>query len=300
MCKTIYNRGYSTKDITIFGFRSNDDKGYCTSTNNLEGIIFSVIVPVKGPLNKKWLEYLDNIFPHNSEIILIGENISHWTPSSRKIILIEAKCNRSQARNLGLSICKGDLVFFFDIDQIPSKRLVDEAVELFKKGYDMIKVPERFIGTTLWGRASALWKTSIQEADKEYGCIPRIYSRRVFSRIGGFDINLDILEDFILYLRARKAGLKEAWALSPLYHFEQRSLREIIEKSFFYAKALYSLRVKGAENKVILVKYVKAIHAFIKVITSKEDLGVKICCIALIAFRLLLIISQFIRRIIRI
>jgi hypothetical protein len=295
-----YNSGSSNKDIIIFGSGSNDSKSHHTFTNSFEGISFSVIVPVKGPLNKKWVEYLDNVFPHNSEIILIGENISHWTPLSRKIVLIEAKCNRSQARNLGLSICKGDLIFFLDIDQMPSKRLVSEAVELFKEGYDMIKVPERFIGTTLWGRASALWKTSIQEADKEYGCIPRIYSKRVFSRIGGFDINLDILEDFTLYLRARKAGLKEAWALSPLYHFEQRSLREIIEKSFFYAKALYSLRIKGAESKAILVKYMKAIHAFIKVITSKEDLRVKICCIALIAFRLLLIISKFIRRVIRI
>ena len=300
MCKTIYNRGSNTKDFTIHGFRSNDDKGYCASTNSFEDIIFSVIVPVKGSLNKKWLEYLDKVFSHNSEIILIGENISHFTPLSRKIVLMEAKCNRSQARNLGLSICKGDLVFFLDMDQVPSKRLVSEAIELFKKGYDMIKIPERFIGATLWGRASALWKMSIQEVDKGYGCIPRIYSKKVFSRVGGFDADLDILEDFILYLRARKADLKEAWASSPLYHFEQHNLKEIIEKSYFYVKALYSLRIKGVENKTILTKYMKAIYAFIKMMTSKEGLRVKICCIALIAFRLLLIILQFIGRIIRI
>jgi len=299
MCKMTYNYESNTKDITVSGFRVHNNYHH-TSTDNFEDISFSVIVPVKGLPNKKWVEYLDTVFPHNSEIILIGENISCWVSSLRKIVLIEAKCNRSQARNLGLSICKGDLIFFLDADQIPSKRLISEAVELFKKGYDMIKVPEKFMGMTLWGKASALWKMSIQEADKEYGCIPRIYSKKVFSKIGVFDADLDILEDFTLYLRARKSDVRETWASSPIYHFEQHSLKEIIEKSRFYVKALYSLRKREVENKAILVKYIKAINVFTKVMTSKEDLRVKVCCIALVVFRLFLIISQFIRRIIHI
>jgi len=289
MRKITSNERLSPKNIAAAGFRKQYDKCDYTPVGNITDVSFSVLVPVKGRLNKKWLEFLDAIFPPSSEIILIGENILDRPPLSRKTILVEAKRNRSQARNLGLSICKGELIFFLDTDQIPRKRLLGNAVELFRKRYEMTKIPERFVGDTLWSRASALWKMSAQEADKRYGCIPRIYSKNVFSKIGGFDDNLDILEDFALYLRAQKVGLKEAWVSPPLYHIEHTSLREITEKSYFYINAMRSLRKTNMEGKTVLKKYMKAIYAFVKAMSSREDLKVKICCAALVVFRICLL-----------
>jgi glycosyltransferase involved in cell wall biosynthesis len=300
MFKITENEESSAKNITTPRSREQYNRCNYTPTDNVLDVSFSVIVPVKGQLNRKWLEYLDSIFPPNSEIILIGENILDRHKISCKTILVEAKCNRSQARNLGLSICKGDIVFFLDADQIPSKRLVRETVELFRKEYEMIKIPERFIGVTQWSKALALWKMSVQEADRKYGCIPRIYSRKVFSKIGSFDADLDILEDFILYLRAQKAGLKEVWASSPLYHIEPHNIREIIKKSDFYINALRLLNKKNVGDRAILEKYVKAIYVFVKAMSSKEELKIKIGCATLVVFRICLLIFSLFKSMIHI
>jgi glycosyltransferase involved in cell wall biosynthesis len=259
-------------------------------------IELSVIVPLKNQPSIRWIRHLEKILPDNSEIILVGEKVPQKAIASGKITLLRAKCSRSQARNIGLSISHGELVFFLDADQLPSKALVGEILELFRRGYDAIKVPEKFMATSRWGKASALWKQSVQEADKEYGCIPRAYSRNILLKIKGFNARLDVTEDFTLYIKARKLGIKEAWAASPLYHLEEDNLVEIIRKSIFYSEALLSIHKGDIDFKAIIAKYAAIFKVFVSAMSSKAKPDVKICCILLIVIRLLFLTVKMVEK----
>jgi hypothetical protein len=263
-------------------------------------IELSVIVPLKNQPSIRWIRHLEKILPDNSEIILVGEKVPQKAIASGKITLLRAKCSRSQARNIGLSISHGELVFFLDADQLPSKALVGEILELFRRGYDAIKVPEKFMATSRWGKASALWKQSVQEADKEYGCIPRAYSRNILLKVKGFDTRLDVAEDFNLYIKVRKLCVKEAWTMSPIYHFEEDNLVEILRKSIFYSEALLSIRKDDIDFKSTIAKYAAIPKVFVRAMSSKAKLDVKICCILLVVTRILLLTVKIVGKLLEI
>jgi glycosyltransferase involved in cell wall biosynthesis len=263
-------------------------------------IELSVIVPLKNPPGIRWIRYLEKVLPDNSEIILVGEKMPQKAIASGRITMLRAKCSRSQARNIGLSTSHGELVFFLDADQLPSKALFREILELFRRGYDAIKVPEKFMATTRWGKASALWKQSVQKADKEYGCIPRAYSRNILLKVKGFDARLDVTEDFTLYMKVRKLGIKEAWASSSLYHLEEDNLLEIIRKSILYTEALLSIRKDDTDFKATIAKYAAILKVFVRAMSSKAKPDVKICCILLIVTRLLLLTVKIVEKLLEI
>ncbi len=276
--------------------RKEEDLMLESSSKNLT---IAVITPVMGRIRKEWLSYLQSILPENSKIILVGNITIPIHSSSDKIVILSEKCNRSKARNLGLLFCNEDLVFFLDFDQLPSKELLKEAITVFREGYEVIKIPERFIGRTLWGKASALWKASVQMVDRKYGCIPRIYSRRLLLEVGGFDKELNVLEDFELYLRIKAKCVKEAWTKSPIYHFESNSLIEILKKSRFYIDALSSKARRTISAREVLRKYLKSIKVFVHAMASKESMDVKLCCVILNVIKMVMLIFQIISSIVR-
>ena len=258
----------------------------------------SIVTPLHSRPSKTWINYLCKILPEDDEAILVGNVKPMRSLSQKNIMVVNVKGNRSRARNIGISMSRGDIILLLDSDQFPSKNLFREVIELHRKGYDAVILPEIFIGIDLWGKAAALWKTAVQSVDKKYGCIPRVYSRALLSEVGVFNEDFKILEDLELYLRARRRPIKITWSKSPLYHVEDVTLSRIVRKSRYYMHALFQIpNIHLFNTKLLIIKYLMALKCLVKAMSLKEKSIVKLACIALLLLRMTLFYLNMIRNI---
>lgn len=160
--------------------------------------------------------------------------------------IIRQESGAALARNIGIANSTGRYVFFIDSDQVLSTSVVEECVRNCEDGSaGMVRVPEVFVGEGFWSSCSAEWKNSYERVEQKYGATrnilagePRFYLKEQIIRAGMYDDGLVWGEDYDLYKRMRKMGVKEALCNSKLYHYEPASLREILFKLFRYGSSM--------------------------------------------------------------
>lgn len=127
-------------------------------------------------------------------------------------------------------------MFFVDADMELEKNVINEAINLFRK-YPQIKaiiVPEISVGENYWARVRAL----------ERGCYlgektieaARIFDKKAFLKIGGFDENLIAAEDWDLTQRIAKLGKIGRVKAKIVHHEGKLSLIAHLKKKYYYAK----------------------------------------------------------------
>ncbi|RLB79520.1 MAG: hypothetical protein DRH17_13690 [Deltaproteobacteria bacterium] len=255
----------------------------------------SIIVPITGSPNKLWLRKLMEFMEPNSEkleVILVGDVDEQ---QAKGLKYIKTKGNRSLARNLGIAASKGEYILFLDSDQYMPKSLLLELTKIMDQNFDAAVIPEKFIGLTIWGRASAIWKQAIQRIDQADSCLPRLYSRRALEKIGPFRSELTLLEDYELYLRAVKAGLKITLLKSPLIHLEPSHITDYLNKGYTYAGSL-SRSIKALGIKNIMRKYSKAPLILIEALRSSRGIFLKLALLSLLFIKFIGLTSQILRR----
>jgi cellulose synthase/poly-beta-1,6-N-acetylglucosamine synthase-like glycosyltransferase len=160
--------------------------------------------------------------------------------------IIRQKSTAALARNIGTTNSSGKYVVFVDSDQILSNSVVQECVgSCEESGAGMVRVPEIFVGEGFWGSCSAEWKNTYERVEQEYGAArkilasePRFYAKEQIVRAGMYNGSLVWGEDYDLYERMRKLGVKEAVCKSEIYHREPTSLRPILFRLFRYGNSM--------------------------------------------------------------
>jgi glycosyltransferase involved in cell wall biosynthesis len=149
--------------------------------------------------------------------------------------LIQAGPERSAQRNRGAGAAQGQWLFFLDADMRLEAGVVAEAVALFGAGARLAAIPERSVGHNFWARAKALERNCY--VDEPSVMAARIYSRELFTALGGFDETLTGPEDWDLSQRAR--AVTEMHVLTQcVWHDEGViTLRDQLRKKFYYARA---------------------------------------------------------------
>ena len=162
------------------------------------------------------------------------------------------RCGRSghpgSARNVGILKASGRYVLLLDSDEILAEDAVQSCVKLHEReNAGMVKIPLLFVGTDFWGKCSAFWKNHHYLVNEQtIGSIPRFFIKEVILRAGLFNEDLVIGEDWELYARLKRTGIKEAYCNSCMLHLEPSSLREIMAKELRYSRfiPLHSRRFK--------------------------------------------------------
>ena len=158
--------------------------------------------------------------------------------------------NPASARNVGILKSSGKYVLLVDSDEVLAEGVVQNCVKLCEKeNVGMVKIPLVFGGTNFWGKCSAYWKNCNYLVNKQIiGSIPRFFVRKIILAAGLFDENLTIGEDWELYTRLRRNGVKEAYCSSRMLHLEPSSFRKIVIKELYYSRFIHSHSLRFSEE----------------------------------------------------
>ncbi len=164
---------------------------------------------------------------------------------------IQRRCDRAEARNIGLLHSSGNYVLFLDADQKLWRGTITECIKTcVEKNVDAVKIPELFVGRDFWGECTALWKNYMVEAWGSNGGIPRFYNAKLIDRNRAFRVGLAFWEDIELYERLEANGVKAAWCNGLIIHYEDGDLRETVRKYFLYGKSSATLPSDSAKRNI--------------------------------------------------
>ncbi|MEM1546853.1 MAG: glycosyltransferase [Candidatus Methanomethylicia archaeon] len=152
--------------------------------------------------------------------------------------IICVKCSRSRARNIGVNIANGDYIVFIDSDEELTGNVIAECVNEFIKGADAVIIPEISFSSSILLKALNIGR-KLYEAQ-----IPRAYRKSILDMLGGFDEELTFGEDWDLYIRALKRGLKTSSINSYIIHHEAESFKQYVRKYYDYGRSFKILHRK--------------------------------------------------------
>jgi glycosyltransferase involved in cell wall biosynthesis len=175
-------------------------------------------------------------------------------------VTILTRCGRpgnpGSAKNVGIMKSSGKYVLLLDSDEVLARDVVRSCVKVCEKeNVGMVKIPLLFVGTEFWGKCSAFWKNCHYLVGKQtVGSVPRFFLKEVIIRVGLFDESLIIGEDWELYFRLKKTGVKEAYCNSKMLHLELPSIGKIMAKELHYSRFTPFYYLQSREKYVLTYK----------------------------------------------
>jgi glycosyltransferase involved in cell wall biosynthesis len=142
--------------------------------------------------------------------------------------------------NYGVEKAIGEYIYWVDADMELTKKVVEDAVTLSKKGFDAVIIREESFGKGIWARAKQLERRCYWGDDTVES--PRFLNAQVWKAIGGFDLSLGGGgNDWDLYQKLLEKGYKVGRTKSLVMHNEgDLKLSKLLKKRFMYGREALS------------------------------------------------------------
>jgi len=172
--------------------------------------------------------------------------------------------------NYGVSKAKGYYIYWLDADMEVAKNLISDAVNCCEKlGAGAVIIPEDSFGVGLWAKAKQLERRCYWGDDSVES--PRFFIKRVWDKIGGFDLKLGAgANDWDLHLKVKEHGYKVLRTKSIVKHNEGNlTLAKLFKKRFMYGREVVKYIEKRPKASVISFfpirrSYIKNWKRFVK------------------------------------
>ncbi len=184
-------------------------------------------------------------------LVLISEGsnheILHISRSYPSIRIFEGSFNKSEARNFLIRKSRGRYIVYMDVDHELPKELLQTCVETaLQSGAKAILAPYREAPSNkFWLRCRRL-ELELLAGDLSAET-PNFLCRTLLDKIGGFDENLDPLDDWDLNLALRSADIPSVRIDTFILVHSTISLREMIHRKFVRGRLLPALKSKYPE-----------------------------------------------------
>lgn len=187
------------------------------------------------------------------EVLVVDSNSEDGTDSLAESLgarILSAPRSRSVARNVGAQHATFDRLAFFDCDMLLSPLLLPYCFAGLTE-FDALCIREVTLGGNYWSRARSL------ERDACFGTTifesARCFRRDVFHQLGGYDPDIDGLEDPDLQARLVRRGFTVGWVEQPVFHDEKGvGLAEYLGKRrvYSYSDRLFRKRHAALADKL--------------------------------------------------
>jgi glycosyltransferase involved in cell wall biosynthesis len=214
------------------------------------GPLVTVIIPTKNSATtiEACIRSVESSTYKSVEVLVIDAESLDTTPRVAAMAgarVISSACTRTEARNKGLAMARGEYVLHLDSDMEIDERTIEECV-IKGSDFDALIVPERSAGTGFWSHCRELEKESY------VGVVgieaPRFFRKTALGELGGHDETMTMGEDWDLSLRAQDKGLRIGRTKSMITHHEgELSLRSAVRKKYEYG--LTALRYRTAHPR---------------------------------------------------
>ena len=166
--------------------------------------------------------------------------------------MIKKDLSKSEARNFGASKSKSGFLLHIDVDNFLDTTALEVCVKLIKeKNAEAIILHEKVEPKSFWTKARSLErKINISDPDLPS---PQLIKADLFSKIGGFDTDVDILDDWTLHLRLKRAKIA-FYSTKPFVSIDEVSkLSEMITRNYVRGQAIPYLLLKYPGFKGVTV-----------------------------------------------
>lgn len=200
--------------------------------------LVSVIITTRNsaPTLEALLKSIKNQSYQQTEVIVVDNSSRDETCKIAKKYtdkVFDKGPERSAQRNFGATKARGGFLLFLDSDMVLSKDVVRECVMVMKNGnYGGLIIPEKSFGEKFWAKVKT-WERKLNEGETYFEA-SRLFSKKVFNTIGGYDENLTGPEDWDFHQRvAKKFAIKRI--KSYILHNEwETTLKTLIQKKYYY------------------------------------------------------------------
>lgn len=210
--------------------------------------LVSIVIPTKntGTFLEACLKSMRHQTYKNIEIIIVdGHSTDNTLPIAKKYRakvfqfdpkIVKGKMDAPYRRNYGVKKSKGKYVWYADADFKPGKRVIENCVALFEKGYDAVNYPLDTVGVGIWTMAKQLERRAYFGDDTVE--VPRFFRKSAWMDVGGLDENLGGGgDDWDLYQKMLEKGYKVGRIKTVVQHLEGNiRIGKLFKKGFMYGR----------------------------------------------------------------
>jgi len=216
---------------------------------------FSVVIPVADNASPCGLEScVESVerqtLPPKQIIVVVGPtaapSLLQFLDGRPGLITLKRSLGKSVARNLGASLATGDFLVHLDVDTRLEADALESAAELADQtGAKAIVLAEKVLPANLVTRAKCL-ERRFNAMDSAI-MTPQVIDTDLFKRIGGYDESVEMLDDWTLHFRLKRAGVSFYFTAPKAVVDEAETLPRILKRKYVRGRYIPMLKSRYPE-----------------------------------------------------
>ncbi|MBU3956888.1 glycosyltransferase [Patescibacteria group bacterium] len=212
----------------------------------------SILIPISNTENPKLIDrclksLAKQTYKDFEVLIVTSENsaqkISQITKKYPFIRILEKNLSKSAARNFAAKNAKGEYLYHLDTDMALTPRVLSECVKKAEKGVEAIIAPyEEASQVHFISRCRALEKRLLRGSRTVI--TPLFLKKSLFEKVGGYDEELDPMDDWSLHLALKKIGVESKSISAPVLLRETISFKKALKKKYEAGRIYPALKAK--------------------------------------------------------
>lgn len=191
------------------------------------------------------------------EIIVVDAASKDETITKAKaagaITAVSPQEGRAAQMNYGAYLAKGDILYFIHADSFPPKEFLSDIETVIKKGYQFGRYRTKF-QSTKWILQLNAFFTRFDWFVCYGGDQTLFITKSLFEEIGGFDVSMQIMEDYDIVTRAKQKaryGIIQRDALVSARKYDTNSWWRVQRANYL----IVQMFKKGASQEAMVKRY---------------------------------------------